>query len=180
MKKAKRKEMMRWILLVLIVFTVVLALSACNKPVEIQTQNPDGTLTVAGVLIEQVVTTVARVLEALVLAYGAWALEKFGKNKKLQNLTLANEEVCKIVKQTVRELNQTIVNQLKADSLDGKLTEEQITELNETLLALVKAKANEATIALLTAAGTDLDALITGQCEAYLDVLKNRQQMVNS
>ena len=171
MKKTWQK-----ILLVLLTLAIVLAFVACQKPMEIQTQNPDGTLTVAGVLIEQVVTTVARVLEALVLAYGAWALEKFGKNKKLQNLSLANQELCRIVKQTVRELNQTIVHTLKEQSPDGKLTEEQIEELQESLLEMVKAKADEATIAMITAAGADLDALITGQCEAYLDVLKSRQQ----
>lgn len=170
-----KKQILR-ILPVLMALIMVLALTACQKPVEIQTQNPDGTLTVAGVLIEQVVTTVARVLEALVLAYGAWALEKFGKNKKLQNLNLANQELCKIVKQTVRELNQTIVAELKEKSPDGKLTDIQIADLNARLLTLVKAKTDEVTIALLTAAGADLDALITGQCEAYLDKLKEQQQ----
>lgn len=170
------KKQILMILLVLMALIMVLALTACQKPVEIQTQNPDGTLTVAGVLIEQVVTTVARVLEALVLAYGAWALEKFGKNKKLQNLNLANQELCKIVKQTVRELNQTTVAELKEKSPDGKLTDIQIADLNARLLTLVKAKTDEATMALITAAGADLDALITGQCEAYLDVLKERQQ----
>ena len=170
------KKTLKRISLVLMALIMVLALTACQKPVEIQTQNPDGTLTVAGVLIEQVVTTVARVLEALVLAYGAWALEKFGKNKKLQNLNLANQELCKIVKQTVRELNQTIVAELKEKSPDGKLTDIQIADLNARLLTLVKAKTDEVTIALLTAAGADLDALITGQCEAYLDKLKERQQ----
>lgn len=170
------KKQILMILLVLMALIMVLALTACQKPVEIQTQNPDGTLTVAGVLIEQVVTTVARVLEALVLAYGAWALEKFGKNKKLQNLNLANQELCKIVKQTVRELNQTIVAELKEKSPDGKLTDIQIAEINARLLTLVKAKTDEVTIALLTAAGADLDALITGQCEAYLDKLKEQQQ----
>lgn len=169
------KKTSKTILLVLLTLAVLLLLTACQKPVEIQTQNPDGTLTVAGVLIEQAVTTVARLLEALVLAYGAWALEKFGKNKKLQNLTLANQELCKIVKQTVRELNQTIVNKLKEESPDGKLTQEQISALNEELLALVKLKTDEATIAMIKASGADLDALITGQCEAYLDMLKTRQ-----
>ncbi len=170
------KKQILMILLVLMALIMVLALTACQKPVEIQTQNPDGTLTVAGVLIEQVVTIVARVLEALVLAYVAWALEKFGKNKKLQNLNLANQELCKIVKQTVRELNQTIVAELKEKSPDGKLTDIQIADLNARLLTLVKAKTDEVTIALLTAAGADLDALITGQCEAYLDKLKEQQQ----
>lgn len=170
------KKTLKCILLALLVLTIVLALAACQRPVEIQTQNPDGTLTVAGVLIEQVVTTVARLLEALVLAYGAWALEKFGKNKKLQNLNLANQELCRIVKQTVRELNQTIVNKLKEESPDGKLTESQIDYLKGALMTLVREKTDEATMALITAAGADLDALITGQCEAYLDVLKERQQ----
>ena len=169
------KRTFQKILLVLLVLAIVIALTACQKPVEIQTQNPDGTLTVAGVLIEQTVTTVARLLEALVLAYGAWALEKLGKNKKLQNLSLANQELCRIVKQTVRELNQTIVAKLKEESPDGKLTQEQISALNEELLALVKAKADDATMAMITAAGSDIDALITGQCEAYLDKLKNSQ-----
>ena len=169
------KKTSKTILLLLLALTMVLVITACQKPVEIQTQNPDGTLTVTGVLIEQTVTTVARILEALALAYGAWALEKFGKNKKLQNLTLANQELCKIVKQTVRELNQTIVNKLKEESPDGKLTQEQISALNEELLALVKLKTDEATIAMIKASGADLDALITGQCEAYLDMLKTRQ-----
>lgn len=171
------KKTSKTILLSLLILIIVVALAACRQPLEIQTQNPDGTLTVTGVLIEQAVTTVARLLEALVLAYGAWALEKFGKNKKLQNLTLANQELCAIVKQTVRELNQTIVNGLKEESPDGKLTNAQINDLSGMLLALVKAKADEATIKILTAAGTDVDALITGQCEAYLDLLKSRKQM---
>ena len=170
------KKTSKTILLLLLALTMVLVITACQKPVEIQTQNPDGTLTVTGVLIEQTVTTVARILEALVLAYGAWALEKFGKNKKLQNLTLANQELCKIVKQTVRELQQTVVNQLKEEATNGKLTGEQIETLRDRLLELVKAKADETTVAMITAAGADLDALITGQCEAYLDVLKERKQ----
>lgn len=170
------KKTLQWILVALLVLAIVLALAACQRPVEIQTQNPDGSLTVAGVLIEQVVTTVARVLEALVLAYGAWALEKFGKNKKLQNLSLANQELCRIVKQTVRELNQTVVEKLKEKAPNGKLTDAQIDDLKEQTYALVMAKADEATITLLTAAGIDLEALINGQCQAYLDVLKSRQQ----
>ena len=171
------KKTLQRILLVLLALTMMLALTACQKPVEIQTQNPDGTLTVVGVLIEQTVTTVARLLEALVLAYGAWALEKFGKNKKLQNLSLANDKVVKLVKQTVRELNQTIVNQLKAETPGGKLTGDQIDDLNARLLTTVKAKLDEATIELLTAAGADLDALIAGECEAYLDTLKDREKL---
>lgn len=174
-----KKQILR-ILLVLLVFIMVIAFAACEKPLEIQTQNPDGTLTVTGVLIEQAVTTVARLLEALVLAYGAWALEKFGKNKKLQNLTLANQELCAIVKQTVRELNQTIVNSLKEESQNGKLTSAQINDLNDMLLSLVKAKADEATIKILTAAGADVDALITGQCEAYLDLLKSKKHILDA
>ena len=170
------KKTIRKVLLVLFTIVIALALTACRKPLEIQTQNTDGTLTVAGILIEQGVTTVARLLEAIVLAYGAWALEKIGKNKKLQNLNIANQELCKIVKQTVRELNQTVVSKLKEASPDGKLTQAQISALNEELLAMVKAKADEVTIAMITAAGSDLDALITGQCEAYLDALKERQQ----
>ena len=174
-----KKETTRKLLMVLLVIAMVFALTACQKPIEIQTQNPDGTLTVAGVLIEQVVTTVARVLEALTLAYAAWALDKFGQNKKLQNLSLANQKVCEIVKQTVRELNQTIVTQLKAETEDGKLTPAMIDDLGGRLLTTVKAKLDEATIELITAAGADLDALITGECEAYLDTLKNRQKMFN-
>ena len=165
---------LKCMLLLLLALTLVLALVACERPTEIQVQNPDGTQTVAGVLIEQFVTTVARLLEALVLAYGAWTLDKFGENKKLQNLNLANQELCRIVKQTVRELNQTIVNKLKEESPDGKLTDEQIQELNEHLLGLVKMKMDEASIAMIKASGADLDALIIGQGEAYLDKLKTQ------
>ena len=56
------KKTSKTILLALLVLIIVVALVACQKPFEIQTQNPDGTLTVAGILIEQAVTTVARLL----------------------------------------------------------------------------------------------------------------------
>ncbi len=173
------KKTSKTILLALLVLIIVVALAACQKPLEIQTQNPDGTLTVTGVLIEQAVTTVARLLEALVLAYGAWALEKIGKSKKLQNLNLAFEELCSITKQTVRELNQTTVTRLKETSSNGKLTQVQINALKDELLVLVKAKASEASIQMITAAGADLDALIIGQCEAFLDALKEREKLAN-
>ena len=166
------KKYLKPILLVMLIVTMVFMLCACTAPA-VQVQNEDGSYTIVGVLIEQGVNTIYRLIWAVTLAVGAWMLDKIGKNAKMKNVSLAVQNVLEITRQTVEELQQTIVNDLKASRPGGKLTPEDIDDLGFRLLNIVKIKADAASQELIIASGADLDALITGECEAFLNRLKS-------
>ena len=170
MKKTHAKKLF----VVLLTLLMIFALCACgSQGIEIQTQNPDGSQTVVGILIEQTVNSLAKLVQMAFFALAAFAADKLGKNLKLKNLNIAVQKVCDIARQTASELQQTIVADLKAENPGGKLTQAQIDDLGFRLLNLVKLKLDDATQELIIASGADLDALITGECESYLNMLKN-------
>jgi hypothetical protein len=166
------------ILIMLLVLLMAFALCACSAPA-VQVQNEDGSLTVAGVLIEQTVNSLAKLVQMAFFALAAFAADKLGKNLKLKNLNIAVQKVCEIARQTAGELQQTIVADLKAENPGGKLTPEQIDDLGFRLLNLVKLKLDDASKELIIASGADLDALITGECESYLNMMKNSTPIIN-
>lgn len=55
------------------------------------------------------------------------------------------------LEQTVLELQQTVVDDLKAASADGKLTQDEITELGKKLLQGTLAKMSDSGIGVLKA-----------------------------
>lgn len=166
------KKYLKPILMVMLVLAMVFALCACTVPA-VQVQNEDGTQTLWGVLIEQTVNSLAKLVQMAFFALAAFAADKLGKNLKLKNLNIAVQKVCDIARQTAGELQQTVVNDLKAENPGGKLTQSQIDDLGFRLINLVKLKLDTATQELIIASGADLDALITGECESYLNMLKN-------
>lgn len=172
------KKYLKPILMVMLVLAMVFALCACTVPA-VQVQNEDGTQTLWGVMIEQTVNIAYRLIWAATLAFGAWVLDKIGKNVKLKNVSLAIQTVCDITRQTAEELQQTIVDDLKKSRPGGKLTPEQIDDLGFRLLNLVKLKLDDASKELIIASGADLDALITGECESYLNMMKNSGPIIN-
>ncbi len=153
---------MKKLLVMLMALLMVLVLCGCNFAVD-----PDS---VAGVAVEQAVTVVARFLESVILVAGTWVLSKIGKEKSLNNTTKAMGLLFDVTRQTVGELQQTVVDYWKKASDGGKLTDEQIRYLHEELLRLVKLKLDEPTKALIIAGGADLDALITGAAESYIGI----------
>lgn len=70
------------------------------------------------------------------------------------------------------ELEQTYVRDMKEASKDGKLDFDEIATLNTMLLDGVKAKLSDTSMKVLTAAGTDLKALILGAGEAVLQKIR--------
>ena len=70
------------------------------------------------------------------------------------------------------ELQQTVVDEWKAASADGKLTEDEVMELVIMLIQKATAKMSEPTKNLLQAVGVDLAALIQGAGEAMIRELK--------
>ena len=73
---------------------------------------------------------------------------------------------------TVEELQQTLVEGLKAGREDGKLTKEEIASLGEALLDSTIAKMSAPTAKLLAAAAVDVTALIQGAGESWIAKLK--------
>lgn len=160
---------MKKILCLLMCLVMVFALCACAAPA---VSNPDGSDTVTGVAIK----TGLEVMEALALAIisvagAAWASK--AKNKaELQNISIAMEHVEAVAKQTVGELKQTIVDQMKEESPDGKLTPAQIEGLKSTLLSLTLKKLDDPTKELIASSGADICALISGAAEDWIATSK--------
>lgn len=151
---------MKKLLALILALTMIFALCACTVQAD----------SVAGVAVEQGVTLVARILESVVLVLSTWVLSKIGKKKGLENLTLAFQILSEIVCQSVGELQQVYVDAWK--KAGGSLSDDQIAELKRMLHEKVKQKLDDPTKNLIIAAGCDLDALIQGIAENYLNRIK--------
>ena len=103
---------------------------------------------------------------------GAWLLAKMAKHQEVDTVRKATEEVILLAQQTVGELMQTIVDGIKANREDGKLTPTEIEALGQTLLVKVTEKMSEPTRKVLEAAAVDITALIRGAGEEYIATLK--------
>lgn len=127
-------------------------------------------------MVETIIEVATSVLVDLILAgftiLLAWIGAKIGENKKLANINEAKLEVDDAVFQTVEELQQTVVEGLKAAAQDGKLTPEEITELGFEVLEGVIKKLSKPSENLLRAAGVDLEAYIQGAAEKWVATLK--------
>lgn len=120
------------------------------------------------VIMENLVEIVVALVLTLISVLGAWLTAKIGKNKSLENIHAAQQEVMQMATVTVNELQQTLVDGLKAAHEDGKLTKDEIIMLGEKLLEGTVAKMSDTTFKLLDAAGVDIVALIQGAGEAWI------------
>lgn len=128
-------------------------------------------------MVETIIEVVTAALFDLILAamtvLFAWIGSKIAENKKLVNINEAKKEVDNAVFQTVAELQQTVVEGLKAAAEDGKLTPEEIADLGYEVLYRVMKKLSQPSINLLRAAGVDLEAYIQGAAEKWVATLKH-------
>ena len=125
-----------------------------------------------GIIIESVVQIVVTLVLTLIGALGTWLTLKIGKKEELAAINVAQQEVIRLAQLTVEELQQTLVEGLKAGREDGKLTKEEIASLGEALLDGTIAKMSAPTAKLLSAAAVDITALIQGAGEAWIAKLK--------
>ena len=127
-------------------------------------------------MVEAMIEVVTAALFDLILAaltvLLAWIGSKIATNKKLVNINEAKKEADDAVFQTVAELQQTVVEGLKAAAEDGKLTPEEISELSYQVLYKTLRKMSQPSIELLRAAGVDLEAYIQGAAEKWVASLK--------
>lgn len=131
--------------------------------------------TAVEIIAENIIGWIVSIVVILIGAFGVWALKKIGKRAGLEGISIATDEVIKMATITVGELQQTIVNDLKANAADGKLTKEEIVMLGEKLIGKTLEKMSQPVYNLLNAAGTDIIALIKGAGEDWINSLKNEE-----
>lgn len=119
-------------------------------------------------IIEVITQVLATALITLIGVLGTWLTAKVLKRVELTNINKAKDELVEAAQQTVLELQQTVVEGMKAAAQDGKLTEDEITELSIMLLNKTKQQMSLPAIKLLEAAAVDVNALIRSAGEALI------------
>ena len=127
--------------------------------------------------IEVVVSIVANLIIVGVGAVATRLLSKLAKNQSLKGTEKAVELLTQAVQTTVLELQQVVVDPLKEAAVNGKLSDENIAQLKEALQSKTRQKVAPAIIALLEAAGHDVDALIQGIGEATIYQMQAAQPL---
>ena len=135
------------------------------------------------VIIETVVSILANLAITLISVAGAWLLNQIRKTQYLSTIQTAVDELTEAAEQTVFELQQTTVDQLKAASADGKLTQEEIRHLGQLLLKGTLSKMSDSGMNVLKAANVDINAIVKGTGEALIARIKyvseqNNQQVL--
>ena len=113
-------------------------------------------------------------LITLIGVLGTYLSLQLGQNAKLKNINDAQKELIRVAKITVDELQQTVVSDLKAAHEDGKLTAQEIAQLREKLLDKTVEKLSTSAYALLAAAAVDVEALILGAGESWIERIKQQ------
>ena len=124
------------------------------------------------VIIETAVSVLANLTVTLIGVFGAWLLMQISKSQKLSTINTAVGELTNAAEQTVLELQQTVVDDLKAASADGKLTKEEVEVLGKKLIDGALAKMSGSAMDVLKAANVDVNAIITGAGEALIARIK--------
>ena len=127
---------------------------------------------IVNALIENGVQVAVSFVVALIGVAGTWLSIQIGKVKKLQTVQLATDEAKDAAITTVLELQQTVVDDLKAAAVDGKLTKEEIAKLKNDLISMSMAKLSDTSVKILSAAGVDISAIITSAAEAMVGQMK--------
>ena len=124
------------------------------------------------IIMETGVEIVATLLLTLIGVLGTWLTAKISKQKELVNIATATGEAVNAAQITVLELQQTVVDGLKAAHEDGKLTDEEITNLGYMLINKTVEKMSDSAVNLLVSAGVDISSLIKGAGEAMIQRMK--------
>ena len=115
------------------------------------------------------------VFELLMLVIGvafAYLTKLIGKSRKLEHIASAMEELERVVKNVVGDLQQTVVEGLKAASVDGKLSEEEVYDLGRLLIKKTYEQLSNPASETIRAAGIDIDEAIHSFAEAYIERIK--------
>ena len=120
----------------------------------------------------------ASLLMMLLGLLGTWLSLKMAKQQELKALSGAVNQVVAMARLTVDELQQTVVDGIKADRADGRLTKQEVSMLSRQLLDKTMEKMSAPAVELLEAAKVDLKALIQGAGEAWIREMQEREGRV--
>lgn len=127
-------------------------------------------------MIDVIIACAAEIITTLVVTligvFGAWLTAKLAKRLELANINAAIQEVIGLAQLTAAELQQTVVDKLKASREDGKLTQEEINALGKQLIEQTKVKMSGPAFKLLQASAVDINALIKGAGEEWINNIK--------
>ena len=124
------------------------------------------------VLIETVAQILTTLAVTLIGVFGAWMTAKLAEKQKLETINIAQQELIRCAQITVEELMQTVVADLKAGREDGKLSNDEIASLGHKLLTKTKEKMSIPAMKLLESSAVDVNAMIRGAGEAWINTLK--------
>ena len=130
-------------------------------------------------IIEFALQIAATLLVTLIGVLGTWLTLKLGKSAGLQNIDAAQKELMRAARITVDELQQTFVADWKTANADGKLQADEIAALKEHLLNKTLEKLSAPALSLLKGAAVDVNGLIAGVGEAWIDRMKTKEVTAN-
>jgi len=168
--------------MILVMSFPMLALADSGAPEPAQaaeTNAPEAeTDAITNVLIENAVNIAATLVITLIGVLGVWLTNVFSRGEKLKNITAAQKELIKMAQITVGELKQTVSDKLKAAHTDGKLSKDEIKSLRADLVMKTKQKMSDPALALLEAASVDINNLILGTGDDWIDKLKTQNAAI--
>lgn len=126
------------------------------------------------VIIEMVAKIIGTILLMLIGVAGTWLTAKIAKRNELATIAAATNEATETAQRVVLELQQTLVEGMKASCEDGKLSESEIEHLGALLLDKAMAQLSEPAKNVLAAAGKDVSAIIQSAGEAMILAIKRQ------
>ena len=129
-------------------------------------------------LINYGLQVAATLLITLIGVLGTYLSMQLGKNANLNNINTAQKELIRAAKITVGELQQTMVQEMKAANDDGKLSPQEIANLRIKLIDKTVEKLSTPAYSMLSAASVDVEGLILGVGESWIERMK--QQSMNA
>ena len=129
-------------------------------------------------LINYGLQVAATLLITLIGVLGTYLSMQLGKNANLNNINTAQKELIRAAKITVGELQQTMVQEMKAANNDGKLSPQEIANLRIKLIDKTVEKLSTPAYSMLSAASVDVEGLILGVGESWIERMK--QQSMNA
>ncbi|MEZ4508940.1 MAG: hypothetical protein R2912_06875 [Eubacteriales bacterium] len=123
-------------------------------------------------LLEYGLQVLSALLITLIGVLGTYLTLQLSKTNYLKNVNEAQKELIRSAKITVGELQQTVVNGLKEAHADGRLTSEEIAQLRAQLIEKTIEKLSAPAFALLSAACVDIEGLIIGAGESWIERMK--------
>lgn len=130
------------------------------------------------VIIEVAVQVIGAILMGIVGIVFAYIGKWMGQNKKLETVSAAMEQLEAVVKNVVGELQQTTVEQMKAATEDGKLSQEEIYDLGKMLVMKVSEQLSDPASTTIQAAGIDMTEAIHSIAEAYIAKIKRENNFI--